>query len=119
VQAQPAKSGQDDRPFQRRVGVDESSGNTVFNYEKLSKEKETEVAALVSLYKEADASEKPVLRQQVLAALNESFEINLNKKEAELRALETEREDVRRGLEFRQMKENKNVENRVREMIDT
>lgn len=117
-QAQPPQNGQDSRPFQRIVGVDESSGSTFVNYEKLAKEKESEVANLVSLYKQAGSEEKLVYRKQLMVALDELFELNLNKKEAELKALEEELADVRRGLEFRQMNKRKIVENRLRELID-
>ena len=116
--AQPPQNGQDSRPFQRVVGVDESSGNSYVNYDKLSKEKEAEVAKLVSLYKDAGPEDKITYRKQLMVALDELFEINLNKKEAELQALEEELADVRRGLEFRRMNKKKIVDNRLRELID-
>ncbi len=53
-----------------------------------------------------------------MTALEDLFEINVSKKEAELRALEAELEDVRRGLEFRKMNKTKIVENRLRELLD-
>ena len=102
----------------RSIGVDESSGNALVNYAKLSEEKEQEVAKLVSLYKDANASQKIALRNQLQAALDELFEINLSKREAELKALEAEIEDIRRGLEFREMNKHKIVENRLRELVD-
>jgi hypothetical protein len=98
--------------------VDESSGSTFVNYEKLAKEKESEVANLVSMYKQSGSEEKLVYRKQLMVALDELFELNLNKKEAELKALEEELADVRRGLDFRQMNKKKIVENRLRELID-
>lgn len=117
-QAQPPQNGQNARPFQRIVGVDESSGSTYVNYEKLSKEKEAEVAKLVTMYHQAGSEEKITIRKQLMLALEELFEINLNKKEGELKALEEELADVRRGLEFRQMNKRKIVENRLKELID-
>jgi hypothetical protein len=117
-QAQPPQNGQDDRSFQRVVGVDESSGSTFVNYEKLSKNKETEVANLVNLYNQASSAEKLTYRKQLMIALDELFVINLNKKEEELKALEEELADVRRGLDFRQMNKKKIVENRLKELID-
>lgn len=117
-QAQPPQSGQDNRSFQRVVGVDESSGNTYVNYDKLSKDKELEVAKLVSMYQQTTSDEKLTYRKQLMVALEELFEINLNKKEDELKALEEELADVRRGLEFRQMNKRKIVENRLKELID-
>lgn len=97
--------------------VDESTGNRNLNYARLSRDKEMEVSKLVTLYQQAAQSDKNRVRQQIIVALYELFELNVKKREAEIKSLEAELEDVQRGLEFRKMNRDKIIEKRLVELL--
>lgn len=84
--------------------------------EQLSQQKESEVDRLVMLYRQG-GSDRNALRRQLQTLLDELFELNVKKREAEIKALEREIEEVQRSMEYRKQNKSQIVQKRLKELL--